>query len=573
MDTEKLYLIPTFTNWRILRLKGLLFMLSCLSASLAGAQHVSLNYSIYEETLRRSQLLGEVDSLLSFTIRPIVYHNKLSIKGAPSWFGKSLVDNRKLRTKFIILPVQLYSEFNSHHPYGWNNGSLLRSKGLQSQLAGGFFSSIGPLHIQVQPEFNFIQNGVFDGYYRENPTENSPQSTIPYYYGHHFSRIDLPEGFGSEKVTNLLPGQSSIKLSYGGVAVGVSTANIWWGPGKRNSLLMSNNARGFAHATLNTTRPAKTLIGAFEGQVIIGRLESSGYLSPQGGVSVKKSAFNTQSEDWRYLSGLNFSYNPKWSPGLFLGFTRTIQQPYVDTKEYKDYFPVVMNLLRENDDLPDYLFNRDQYLSVYLRWLWRKAHAEWYLEFGRNDASYNLRDAIMTPEHSRAFTFGMVKLIPLARDEEFIQVATEITQLQQSVNYVVRDAGNWYTHFQVREGYTHRGEVLGAGIGPGSNVQFLEVSWLRKMDKLGVQFERLVTNNDFYYATFPNTSTKQPWVDLSLGINGNRKIENFLLSGKIQYIRSFNYWWEEAPESTPFAYKGKDVSNLFLTFGVIYGFR
>lgn len=548
-------------------------MLSFLSAYLAGAQHVSLNYPIYEETLRRNQLLGEVDSLLSFNIRPIVQHDQLFLKGDTSWFGKSVVDNRKFRTKFAILPLQLYSEFNSNHPYGWNNGSLLRSKGLQSQLTGGFFSSIGPLHIQLQPELNFVQNGLFEGYRRDSEISTDLQATLSSYYGYHFTRADLPEGFGDRAITELLPGQSSVKLSYAGYAAGVSTENLWWGPSKRNALLMSNNARGFAHASVNTTRPAKTPIGAFEAQAFVGRLESSGYAPPQGGVLVRKSAFNTKSEDWRYLSGLNFSYNPKWSPGLFIGFTRVIQQPYVDTKEYDDYFPVVMNLFRKNDELPDYLFNRDQYLSAYLRWLWKKAHAELYFEYGRNDASYHFRDAIMTPEHSAAYTFGFVKLLPLKNNKEFVQVSSEVTRLQQSVNYIIRDAGNWYTHFQVREGYSHRGEVLGAGIGPGSNVQFLEVSWFRGLDKVGVQLERLVNNNDFYYHYFPNSSSNQPWVDLSIGVNGNRKIDNFLLSGKLQYIRSFNYWWEEAPESTSFAYKGKDVSNLFLTFGVIYGFR
>ncbi|WP_216072810.1 capsule assembly Wzi family protein, partial [Acinetobacter baumannii] len=62
----------------------------------------------------------------------------------------------------------------------------------------------------------------------------------------------------------VLPGQSSIRLSTGPVSLGISTENLWWGPGCFNALLMSNNAPGFLHLTFNTTRPVKTPIGSFE---------------------------------------------------------------------------------------------------------------------------------------------------------------------------------------------------------------------------------------------------------------------------------------------------------------------
>ena len=52
---------------------------------------------------------------------------------------------------------------------------------------------------------------------------------------------------------------------------------MWWGPGTRNSLIMSNNAPGFLHFTLNTKKPIETFIGSFEGQIISGKLEGSGF--------------------------------------------------------------------------------------------------------------------------------------------------------------------------------------------------------------------------------------------------------------------------------------------------------
>ena len=62
--------------------------------------------------------------------------------------------------------------------------------------------------------------------------------------------------------------------------MGVSTENLWWGPGVRNSLIMSNNAPGFGHISFNTTAPVLTKIGSFEWQLISGVLQNSGLLPP-----------------------------------------------------------------------------------------------------------------------------------------------------------------------------------------------------------------------------------------------------------------------------------------------------
>ena len=88
----------------------------------------------------------------------------------------------------------------------------------------------------------------------------------------------MPERFGEKSISKTLIGQSSIRLNFKGLSLGVSNENIWWGPSIRNSIMMSNHARGFKHITFNTTKPLKTKIGNFEWQVISGRLESSGYL-------------------------------------------------------------------------------------------------------------------------------------------------------------------------------------------------------------------------------------------------------------------------------------------------------
>src|SRR5690606_40302718 len=61
---------------------------------------------------------------------------------------------------------------------------------------------------------------------------------------------------------------------------------------------------------------------------------------------------------------------------------------------------------------------------------------------------------------------------------------------------------SWYTHPHVRHGYTHKGQVLGAGNGPGSNVLFFEAAWVKDFNRIGFHLERIVYNNDFYYKRY-----------------------------------------------------------------------
>ena len=62
------------------------------------------------------------------------------------------------------------------------------------------------------------------------------------------NNIDKPEQFGIKPFLKIFPGQSKIQYNFlKNYSVGISTQNLWWGPGIKNSLLMTNNAAGFLH--------------------------------------------------------------------------------------------------------------------------------------------------------------------------------------------------------------------------------------------------------------------------------------------------------------------------------------
>src|SRR5690606_40730853 len=90
---------------------------------------------------------------------------------------------------------------------------------------------------------------------------------------------------------------------------------------------------------------------------------------------------------------------------------------------------------------------------------------------------------LMPDQPPRATLFPYTTLFRSADD--LIQVDAEVTELAYNATNFLRESPTWYTHHVVRDGYTHQGQVLGAGIGPGSNVQSIDVSWVdRKSTRL-----------------------------------------------------------------------------------------
>jgi hypothetical protein len=232
-----------------------------LFAGQVTGQSIPVGTPILEDYYRRSQLLGKLDSTVSFTVRPLY----TGVTNNP------VCESREKKNVFKILPLTQQQQYNTHHPYSLNDGPMIPARGYQGLVSGGIYARLGWLRIQLQPEFVYAENRNFQGFYREQ----SDYVWAGYYSVMNY--IDLPEKFGNGPYHKIFPGQSSVRLTAGVLSVGISSENLWWGPGIRNSFIMSNTATGFLHLTLNTVRPIGTFLGSFEGQLICGRLEDSGY--------------------------------------------------------------------------------------------------------------------------------------------------------------------------------------------------------------------------------------------------------------------------------------------------------
>lgn len=543
--------------------------LSCLFSICAFSQSLSVNSGYLNEYYRRQQLLGNLDTSISFTNRPLfsdalnvenIYDPEINL----NQFRKSSFDgifkliNGKARIQ--LLPISLLNQYNSHHPEGLNDGSMIPSKGTQMRLSAGFYVKYGPLSIKFNPEFVYAQNKHFNGF-PQNYTTNHGLKFPNSPYGN----IDLPERFGNSAYKNAFVGQSSIRLTLGSVSMGLSNENLWWGPGYRNSLLMTNSAPGFIHITLNTVKPIRTIIGSFEGQIIGGKLDDSGFTK-------------NLTSAWRYLNAMVISYQPKWVSGLFLGVTRCFQVYRKDMgNSFGDYLPIFIPLSKNAINNGASSDGRNQLFSVFMRWVFIESHSEIYFEYGREDHSWDTRDFLIEPSHSSAYIIGLRKLYVINKQYgEYISTILEISNLASNQITINRAGGSpvsWYQHGQINHGNTHMGQILGAGIGGGSSLLTLEVSWIKDIKQIGIIFERYVHNNDFWHEYIRDFRSN--WVDLSATIFANWDYEHFIFFGKMKFVNSKNYQWLYEPtEIIPGKYwlPSDDTFNFHLQIGITYRF-
>ena len=98
---------------------------------------------------------------------------------------------------------------------------------------------------------------------------------------------------------------------------------------------------------------------------------------------------------------------------------------------------------------------------MFARWAFPAANFEVYGEFARNDASLNLREIIVEPDHATAYMFGAQKLFPRSASRWEV-LRGEIVNSRASHIDRVRPQVRFYEHNPFRQGHTSRGEVLGS---------------------------------------------------------------------------------------------------------------
>lgn len=588
---------------------GSLLVLLCMVFGLSG-QNMPVALPFFEDALRRAQLSGQLDPNISFCLRPIDvpraakivdpfgdYPSLLPGDSAEQKAGNALawryrvrldsfrldpfklkVDRRKLgweeraNVSFRLLPLYSQMRFNQHHPYGWSDGAMVPAKGFQQFFSFGAYAKVGFLELQLRPEVVWAEN---------RPFQNPPART---------ARIDMPERMGNGPYQALFLGQSYLKAHLGPIAVGLSNENIWWGPGRRNAIIMSNNAPGFLHASLHTNRPIDLGIGTVEGQWVGGHLRRSGFVYPrrsQGGWppiagEIIPDEANGSSV-YGHFSGITGVWQPKWTPGWFIGGIALSQVAGEVPSLYQALYTGFQAASRSNNITAGSAQNGK--VALFSRYLFKEAHAEIYAEIGKQDWWRDFEDFWVRTDHATAYLVGFRKMHALAKPNSWLEIDAELTRITMPMGNILGLAARGFSFYQHGNGFgwTHRGQVLGAGIGPGSNMQSIGLAYSKGFRRIGLQFERVSHNEDLFFTGLDFLQTgdgsnpfkvdfTKKFVDLGFILSYDYRWGPLHYGLRTHFLRTFNFQYVYDPSGIPdgFRWPGLNVWSLNAELSLIY---
>jgi hypothetical protein len=457
-----------------------------------------------------------------------------------------------------VLAPSARAVYNSDLPFSLNEGSLWAGRGGSAVVSAGIVAGYRSLRLVLAPDLVYSENRAFQTFARpEEAGRDRHEFASPFHYPP--LSLDQPQRPGSDPLRTVRPGQSSLTLSADRVELGVATENLWWGPGVRNSIIMSNNAPGFPHAFLRTRSPLASRLGRFEGVWLLGGLQESSHFD-----------FDP-ANDHRSLSALAIVFSPRWEPNLSVGLARAVfaSSPgrVPPPGAALDVFRSVGNPAAERGDTLAAV-ERDQLFSLFARWVFPASGFETYFEWGRYDQPESLRDFLEMPNHSQGYTLGLQWARPAFRETTF-RLQAEATYLEPSSTFRVRPVGDWYASRTVSQGYTHQGRIIGASIGPSGSSQWLAGDLFGGNWSAGSYLGRIRWNNQAQFTYFPEFR----YADVTAfgGVRGGYDWGPVAAALDVAYGVRYNYLFQSFA-THPYLHSGVDIHNRTVNFTLSTGY-
>ncbi|GHV89106.1 hypothetical protein AGMMS50267_14660 [Spirochaetia bacterium] len=400
------------------------------------------------------------------------------------WQGNNLGTFRPLfgAMKMRIYGPELFTSFNTAAPYGQNDGALWQGKGFNTSLTGGIrFEGYG-MELTFKPQLAFSQNLAFDLIPREISGANYAGKAEE--YGYFWDRVDAPQRFGDKPFLTYDWGDSEIRYTWKTLTIGFGTQAIWLGPSYLNSILHSNNAPSYPKLDIGLRRQRLTIprvnwyLGDVEFRIWTGRLSESDYFD------------NDDSNDNKMFHGLSFAYAPSFLSGLTLFVNRVCIVPW----EWEN----MKYIIPKNDNTIE-----DQKMSFGAVYLLPGAGIEVYGELGIDDFVPDgfPEGYLRYPLHTMLYTVGLKKTLPIAQKHNIYgELIFEWNSMEMSQDYQFQWRYSPYFHNTGGgQGYTNRGQWIGAGSGTGGNSQYLEFKVYYPKGTSSLFVQRNNPDNNFLY--------------------------------------------------------------------------
>lgn len=426
---------------------------------------------------------------------------------AENWFAEGLKQGLTAR----VYGPEWYNSYNTKVPYGQNDGALWQGCGYNTSFSTGFRLEGYGFELTFKPQISWNQNKEFE--VNKNIYPN------PYSYSFHTSiinhNIDYVQRYGDSSFWNFDLGDTEVRWTLHSLTFGFGTQNPWLGPAYLNPMLGSNNAPGYLKFDAGLRKTKITLpfldwnLGYIEGRIWVGQLKESDYFD------------YGKTHENRMLTAMSASYNPSFIPGFTIGLNR-IFITYWRPENIK-YILRLFTASRSNA-LSSSGNDEDQKFSIFADWYFPKVGFTIYGEFGRDDFSSNEKS---NPFHTAIYTVGAKQSIPLHLTKLFhslpnsfdleSELVFEWNNFEMSQDFQLQWSYlGYYAHGFVSQGYTHKGQILGAGSGAFGNSQLLQYKIFYPIGYTLLKFHRYCPNNNSVlshgvYTTSTNEQIYDTW--------------------------------------------------------------
>ena len=255
-----------------------------------------------------------------------------------------------------------------------------------------------------------------------------------------------------------------------------TSSAMTWGPA-RSPLLLSANAAGIPRLFASTARPLATRAGLWTALWFIGDLVESRFFDRDA------------SNDRRSLTFLGVTWTPRDSSGVTLGIARAISN-LENSRTGRDLTAVFA---------PQSPATHDELLSVFARVQRPDGRLRGWIELV-HQGPLRLRELLTESRAELGYAFG-VEAANRRTNGRAIYLA-EVANLEQSRTISDREVHDFYTGYGTPQGWTNRGQMLGAGMGPGGQSQLISADWIASSWSVGGLLERVRWGEDALYKQY-----------------------------------------------------------------------
>lgn len=405
------------------------------------------------------------------------------------WEASSPVENGFTRGINQVITVRIFgpewfNSYNSDVPFGQNDGALWQGRGYNTSLTAGVrFEGYG-VEATFKPQVSWMQNREFE----TNPDVYPNPYSYSFKNGKVHQRIDYVRRYGNSSLWNFDLNDTEIRYSWKNLTIGFGSQNPWLGPAYLNPMLGSNNAPGYLKLDIGIRKTELIIpkidfsLGFFELRLWTGQLKESDFFD------------EIEWNDKRMLNGLSLSYSPSFVPGFTIGLNR-IFMTYWKYENFK-YIPRLF-AFDDNNALASSGNDEDQKFAAFIEWNFKKIGFCVYGELGRDDFTSNM---FTNPFHTAIYTVGVKQIIPLPFGLQSI-IYLEWNNFEMSQDFQLQwPYLGYYGHGFVKQGYTHKGQIIGAGSGALGNSQLIQYKVYYPKGFTSFKYHRYCPNNNSVYS-------------------------------------------------------------------------